>query len=132
MRPVPVKTQCTVLAAIFSVAVVGGCRTGGADSQAREVRSLFLADLRARGITVRRETADGQFVLAMNGFTLTSSLDNIEREYNLTHDPEVVHQFVRSLADSWPADLTWAQAKANLLYIVEPASMDIGDSIKAP
>jgi hypothetical protein len=105
---------------------------GGAASKTGDARSLFLEDLRARGITVQREMADGRFVLAMNGFTLTPSLDNVQREFNQTHDPEVVHRFVRSLADSWPPDLTWMQAKANLLYIVEPASMDVGDSIQAP
>src|SRR5207253_1456172 len=73
-----------------------------------------------------------QFVLSMNGFTVTVGLANTIREFNLSHDPGVVHRFANGLDGQWPTQMTWDRARPGLLYIAEPAGLQVGDSIKAP
>ncbi|HLK55595.1 MAG TPA: hypothetical protein VKU00_03475 [Chthonomonadaceae bacterium] len=122
-----------VAAVLVGVGMNAGCKTGSAaGSPPMDAKTIFLADVRAKGITVQEELPDGRVVLVQNGFSITIVLDNVTREFNQTHDPEVVHQFVRSLDGRWPEALTWERAKPNLLYIAEQAAMETGDSIKAP
>src|SRR5262245_45062165 len=51
-----------------------------------EVATLFLDELARRNIPVK-VNEDGNYLVEINGTTITSSLDNISREFERNRDP---------------------------------------------
>src|SRR5438067_13434212 len=97
-----------------------------------EVRTLFLQELAARKVTVDEVLDDGRYVLKLNNFVCTISLDNLSRDFAEDRDPQRIERSVETTLTALAPLPAWPEAQAGLRFSAEPADCKFGDAMHVP
>jgi hypothetical protein len=98
----------------------------------KALKELFLQELASRGLPAPITQADGTFLLEVNDFEITVSLDNLAKEFASDQDSGRIVRFMDALLATFQDLPPWPEAKAGIRFCAEPTDYQFGDTLRQP
>jgi uncharacterized protein YtpQ (UPF0354 family) len=94
-------------------------------------QDIFEAELSKREIPFHHSHEEGIYKVIVDGVEITVNLENVSRDFDREHNPEIIIHFVEQTINIFKLP-HWESAQSLVYFSAEPSDYDFGETIHYP